>query len=143
LSNNKNKQFNWSRTARDVVVTAINKGQLPILGVCSVFMVILIRIPAQDLSGLLKDIFSKLAHGELIAYILLVIQSMAWFTHARIMRRNFTEETNRICKEKSELQNLLSSKEYRKRNASGAVYDAPRIAVAAGRFDEVVALAEA
>ena len=28
-------------------------------------------------------------------------------------------------------------KEYRKRNASGAVYDDPRVAVGAGRFDEV------
>ena len=34
-------------------------------------------------------------------------------------------------------------KEYRKRNASGAVYDDPRVAVGVGRFDEVVALAEA
>ncbi|MDD5413075.1 MAG: hypothetical protein PHF31_17000 [Methylobacter sp.] len=36
-----------------------------------------------------------------------------------------------------------SLKEYRKRNVSGAVYDDPRVAVAVGRFDEVVALAEA
>jgi len=35
------------------------------------------------------------------------------------------------------------NKEYRKRNASGAVYDDPCVAVAVGRFDEVVALAEA
>ena len=28
-------------------------------------------------------------------------------------------------------------KEYRKRNGSGAVYDDPRVAVGAGRFDEV------
>ena len=34
-------------------------------------------------------------------------------------------------------------KEYRKRNASGAVYDDPRVAVGAGRFDGVVARAEA
>jgi hypothetical protein len=34
-------------------------------------------------------------------------------------------------------------KEYRKRNASVAVYDDPRVAVAVGRFDEVVAIAEA
>jgi hypothetical protein len=34
-------------------------------------------------------------------------------------------------------------KEYRKRNASGAMYDDPRVAIAVGRFDEVVALAEA
>jgi hypothetical protein len=37
----------------------------------------------------------------------------------------------------------LSLKEYRKRNGSGAVYDDPRVAVGAGRFDEVGARAEA
>jgi len=36
-----------------------------------------------------------------------------------------------------------SWKEYRKRNGSGAVYDDPRVAVGAGRFDEVGARAEA
>ena len=38
---------------------------------------------------------------------------------------------------------MNTAKEYRKRNASGAVYDDPRVAVGVGRFDEVVALAEA
>ena len=37
----------------------------------------------------------------------------------------------------------LAVKEYRKRNGSGAVYDDPRVAVGAGRFDEVGARAEA
>jgi len=37
----------------------------------------------------------------------------------------------------------ISPKEYRKRNGSGAVYDDPRVAVGAGRFDEVGARAEA
>ncbi|MDD5411983.1 MAG: hypothetical protein PHF31_11320 [Methylobacter sp.] len=40
-------------------------------------------------------------------------------------------------------QTNATLKEYRKRNVSGAVYDDPRVAVAVGRFDEVVALAEA
>ena len=44
---------------------------------------------------------------------------------------------------RSLLLNYLTKKEYRKRNASGAVYDDPRVAVAVGRFDEVAALAEA
>ena len=38
---------------------------------------------------------------------------------------------------------IHSLKEYRKRNGSGAVYDDPRVAVGAGRFDEVGARAEA
>jgi hypothetical protein len=36
-----------------------------------------------------------------------------------------------------------SAKEYRKRNDSGAVYDDPRVALGAGRFDEVGARAKA
>ena len=42
-----------------------------------------------------------------------------------------------------EAQKGVSEKEYRKRNGSGAVYDDPRVAVGAGRFDEVGARAEA
>ena len=38
---------------------------------------------------------------------------------------------------------ITAEKEYRKRNASGAVYDDPRVAVGAGRFDEVGAAAKA
>jgi hypothetical protein len=38
---------------------------------------------------------------------------------------------------------ITALKEYRKRNGSGAVYDDPRVAVGAGRFDEVGARAEA
>ncbi len=37
----------------------------------------------------------------------------------------------------------IREEEYRKRNASGAVYDAPRVAVGARCFDEVGAVAEA
>ncbi len=44
-----------------------------------------------------------------MAYILLGIQSVAWFTHAKITRKNFTDETNRISQEKSELQNMLTN----------------------------------
>ena len=40
-------------------------------------------------------------------------------------------------------QGVDALKEYRKRNDSGAVYDDPRVAVGAGRFDEVGARAEA
>lgn len=36
-----------------------------------------------------------------------------------------------------------ATEEYRKRNASGAVYDDPRVAVETGCFDGVVARAEA
>ncbi|ASF47981.1 hypothetical protein CEK71_18980 [Methylovulum psychrotolerans] len=38
---------------------------------------------------------------------------------------------------------IFTKKEYRKRNGSGAVYDAPRVAVGAGRVDGVGAQAEA
>jgi hypothetical protein len=44
----------------------------------------------------------------------------------------------RQCKE-----NFLAAKEYRKHNASGAVYDDPRVVVEAGCFEGVEARAEA
>ena len=46
-------------------------------------------------------------------------------------------------KRQSNFRCTCSSKEYRKRNVSGAEYDDPRIDVEAGRVDEVGARAEA
>ena len=48
-----NNHYSWARAFRDIVVTAMNRGQLPVLGVMSIFMLILWRIPEQDLSTIL------------------------------------------------------------------------------------------
>jgi len=108
-----NNNYSWARAFRDIVVTAMNRGQLPVLGVMSIFMLILSRIPVQDLSTILKMIVLHLVNGELIAYIFLFIVCLAWFIQSKVARRNHSEEMNRVTKEKSQLQNMLTKKKFK------------------------------
>jgi len=108
----KNK-YTWAKATRDITVTAINKGQLPILGVTAIFLVVLLRIPEEYLVTLLKDLISHLVVGELFSYILLAVTLGSWFTHSKILRSNATKETNRISAEKTRLQNELAKKNFK------------------------------
>ena len=108
-----NNHYSWARAFRDIVVTAMNRGQLPVLGVMSIFMLILWRIPEQDLSTILAMIISHLVAGELIAYIFLFIVCSAWFLQSKVARKNHSEEMNRVTEEKSQLQNMLTKKKFK------------------------------
>jgi len=86
----------------------MNKGQLPILGVLGIIAVIVWRMPESEISPMLKSIGEKMVKFELLSYPLLVIVLIGWFSHARSMRRRFSEEYKRIGREKSELQRQLT-----------------------------------
>lgn len=113
MAKNRNNNYGWAKAVRDIVVTSINKGQLPILGVISIFLVILIRIPPQDISTILNKIINHLVDNELWSYPFLFITCSGWFIHAKIMRTNYTKETNRMSIEKTKLQNLLTKKTFK------------------------------
>lgn len=112
MGKGKNNNHSWAKTVRDIVVSSINKGQLPILGIICGLLIILIRIPPQDLSTTLSKVIEHFVKKELWSYILLFIVCSGWFIHAKIMRTNFTKETNRMSAEKTKLQNRLTNKKF-------------------------------
>lgn len=109
----RNNHYTWARAFRDIVVASINKGQLPILGVLSVFLLILWRIPERDLSNIVLKIVDHLIAGELFSYILLAVTCSGWFVHSKAARTHYTNEINRVTQEKSRLQNELVKKRFK------------------------------
>lgn len=103
-SNSNGAGNTWSAATRDMVVTSINKGQLPILGVLAIVLSVAWRLPEDRLAKLVEDIFASLNSGELIGYTLFVVTLIAWYFHSRYMRKTFSKEYERIGKEKSNLQ---------------------------------------
>lgn len=99
-----------------MVVAAINRGQLPIFGAFLVVLVLIIKMPSEDVSKLVFDILRSLRHGEFIAYILLACTGGGWFVHARIMRKLFSDEVERIGREKSRLQSNLAGMKFKSSN---------------------------
>ena len=102
------KEVTWAEATRDIVICAIDRGQLPTLLCCAFVLILLIRIPSDQLGTLLEEVGKRLANGEAISWILLPVFILGWFFHTRWMRKKFTQEYERIGKEKSALQEQLS-----------------------------------
>ncbi len=108
MSKQKNDGLTWAEAVRDIVAIAINKGQLLPLGLIMIVLLILLRVPEDQILVLLRALVKKLEAGELMVYPLLVICISGWIYHVAIMRRHFKAEYERIGKEKSRLQSELS-----------------------------------
>lgn len=89
---------------RDIFVAAINKGQFltAILGL--LLLVIVWRLPSEELSAITKDVVNSLKSGYLVGYALFALALLGWFAHAKSLRTIATTEQKRIGNEKSELQ---------------------------------------
>jgi len=102
----------WAQAARDIFVAAINKGQLPVLGIILVILLMLYRMPPQDITAVAQKALDHLISLELLGYLLSLLTIVGWFLHARYLRREQTKEYDRIGREKSEAQNKAAGKNF-------------------------------
>lgn len=92
---------------RDIFLAAINKGQLPILGVIAILAIIFARLPQDKLGDIVDKILTGLSDLSLLGYAFAVAIAAAWVLHAKMTRAVHYRETDRIGKEKSDLQQIL------------------------------------
>ena len=73
-----------------------------------IVLLIIWKIPDEQLLALLKEIVTKLGKGEMISYPLLLLCIVCWRFHYKFLKNNFRQEYERIGKEKSYLQEKLA-----------------------------------
>lgn len=112
----RNGHVTWAHAVRDIFVTSINRGQLPVLGMIAVALLMLWKMPADDVSSLASEILHSLQNGELWGYLLFVLTLIGWYSHAKRMRKMFSAEAERIGTEKSRLQEKLVGHNYKSSN---------------------------
>lgn len=112
-SNQSRGTVSWAQAVRDMVIASINRGQLPILGIIGIATVLTFRLPEQDISRVVFEIVAALKKGELWAYVLEGLTLFGWFTHAKVMRKIFSAEAERIGCEKSKIQSKSAGVEFK------------------------------
>lgn len=80
------------------------KGQFPLALVAMVFVVMILKMPPQDVSRLMFQLEADISNGKLTGFLLSFLLGGGWFVHARWQRRTITSEVSRIGEEKSKLQ---------------------------------------
>ncbi len=98
----------WAQAARDVLVTAMAKGQIIPLTISAVLGISVYRMPEDKLYIFAEDLLHTLERGSLWGYVLSVVVMVSWHSHVKSLRKKASEEFARIGKEKSSLQNMMS-----------------------------------
>ena len=93
----------WGALER-IVIAAINKGQLPILGGIAIVLFIIWKMPPADVSELAFKIFDKVVIGNVIGYIVGGGSIVVCFGVVKTQRRINEREKKRLGKERTKWQ---------------------------------------
>lgn len=91
-------------TLTSVFVTSMNKGQFPAAIIGLILVIVVSRLPPEDLSALAFAVKNDLVSGALLGYVVALLTTTGWFFHARWQRKTIYLEMQRIGKEKSKIQ---------------------------------------
>lgn len=93
---------------RDVLVASMNKGQFSSAMLGMILLVIVFRMPSNDIGDIARVVVDKLISGSIVGWGLSLVLTISWYFHAKWQRRNIHEEMRRISSERTELQQQLS-----------------------------------
>jgi hypothetical protein len=102
----------WAQIVRDVLLSAMARGQLPLLGLIAVVFLVVYRLPEAELAGMVERIFELWKNGDGLGWLFWLATTSGWVWHARATRRGFQGEYDRMGKEKADLQKLLTGKKF-------------------------------
>lgn len=108
------------------LIASMNKGQFPLAIIALVFVFMVWRMPPEDVSKLVFQIFDEIKAGRLLGYIFSALALGGWYVHTKWQRRIINEEMERLTQARNESQALAinapidSSKPQRKPRHRGA-----------------------
>jgi len=108
-SNNKPNQFRpnlWGMIS-NVIIAAINKGQIIPLALLLSFIIFMFRIPADKLSEFGTESLNVFEKWHILGWVITFMESLAGFYYIKRIRTKHNKEIERMSDEKTKLQELL------------------------------------
>jgi len=103
-------KINFFRMVRDVFIASMSKGQFPLAITGIILMLMIIKMPSEDVSKLVFKLIDLTVNMKIIGYVISFFTTIGWYFHSKFQRRTFTDEINRISEERNELQKQLLGK---------------------------------
>lgn len=106
------KRVTWAQAFRDIIIAALNKGQLipTVLGLG--FLIWVWRVDPNELGVLGSQFLTLIKSHQVVGYVLWVITTIGWVIHARVVKGTTDAESGRIGKEKTRLQEQLAGRTF-------------------------------
>lgn len=99
-----NQHVGCWQMVRDVLIASLNRGQFipALLGM--IFVVMILRMPPEDVSQLVFEIHRNIVNASLVGYFLGMLAISGWFIHSRWQRKLIDREMKRIAEERNKWQ---------------------------------------
>lgn len=101
---NQNRQIGWPQVVRDIVLKIVGRGQLLLLVAGLILLVIVARMPQEEIGHLALRLVEVFETEKLLGYLLSICILIAWGIHARLQRRWMHEELARMSNERNKVQ---------------------------------------
>jgi hypothetical protein len=101
---NQNRQIGWPQAFRDILIASMNRGQFPLAMVSCIVIVLIQKMPPEDVSILAASIMANLENGRLFGYFLSFMLAGGWFFHSKWQRRMLDSEIDRMSNERNKVQ---------------------------------------
>lgn len=101
---NKQEKINIFVFLRDVLLEGLSRGKLLPITISLIVIVAIVRMPSEDVSKLVFDIYTDLVGKKIIGYVLFSVSLICWGMHLRWQRRVNAREVHRLSKERNEWQ---------------------------------------
>lgn len=97
----------WAQAFRDIFIKAIDKGIWLPFSILLFLGYLSYRLPDEKVGILCEKIVDGLATGALMGWLLFIAAIIIGTYHARIMRRLYSKDMERVGKEKTMLQERI------------------------------------
>lgn len=95
---------------RDVLIAALNKGQFPLAMLGVIVIVMVMKMPGEDVSKLANKLLDGFRDYTLVGWFSAPAALLAWALHAKLQRSQWTQEMDRVTNERNRLQERLLGK---------------------------------
>lgn len=98
------QHINFWAMIQNVLIAAMNKGQLPAAALSLLLIILLLKTPSSDISALSREILLLLKSLHLLGWTLTVVLAGGWYWNSKNLRRMHANEMSRMSVEKKQLQ---------------------------------------
>lgn len=104
---NQKKSINFWQMWKDVLIASLSKGQFPVALIGLIILVIIIKMPNEDISKLVFKIIDDIKTNVILSFFISPFLVIGWFFHVRWQRKMYRDEIQRISDARNDIQKHL------------------------------------
>ncbi len=98
---NKRNQTGRRTNLWDFLIASLNKGQLLTAALLLPTIIMVLKMPGEDVSKLAFDILRAVKSMALLGFVFWLLTLLGWFLHSKWQRRIFAKELDRVTAERN------------------------------------------